>query len=40
MGVFQITPRNSSNISAEGASDTTSREKTIRAIVEASFTLK
>ena len=40
MGVFQITPRNSSNISAEGTSDTTSREKTIRAIVEASFTLK
>jgi len=40
MGVFQITPRNSSDTSAEGINDTTSREKTIRAFVTASFTLQ
>ena len=40
MGVFQITPRNSSDTSAEGLNDTSSREKTIRAIVSASFSLK
>jgi hypothetical protein len=40
MGVFQITPRNSSDTSAEGINDTTSREKTIRAIVSANFSLK
>ena len=40
MGVFQITPRNSSDTSAEGINDTTSREKTIRAIVTANFSLK
>ena len=40
MGVFQITPRNSSDTSAEGINDTSSREKTIRAIVTANFSLK
>jgi len=40
MGVFQITPRNSSDTSAEGINDTTSREKTIRAFVSASFTME
>ncbi len=40
MGVFQVTPRNSSDTSAEGINDTTSREKTIRAFVSASFSLK
>jgi hypothetical protein len=40
MGVFQITPRNSNDISAEGVNDTTTREKTIRAIVTASFTMR
>lgn len=40
MGVFQITPRNSNEISAEGINDTSSREKTIRAVVSASFTME
>ena len=40
MGVFQVTPRNSSDTSAEGINDTTSRDKTIRAFVSASFSLK
>ena len=40
MGVFQVTPRNTSDTSAEGINDTTSREKTIRAIVTANFSLK
>jgi len=40
MGVFQITPRNSNETSAEGINDTTSREKTIRAFVSASFTME
>ena len=40
MGVFQITPRNSSDTSSEGINDTSSREKTIRAIVTANFSLK
>jgi uncharacterized protein len=39
MGVFQITPRNSNETSAEGLNDTTSKNKTIRAVVTASFTL-
>jgi hypothetical protein len=40
MGVFQITPRNSNEISAEGINDTTSKDKTIRAVVSASFTME
>jgi hypothetical protein len=40
MGVFQITPRNSNDTSAEGINDTTAREKTIRAYVSASFTME
>ena len=40
MGVFQITPRNSNETSAEGINDTTSRDKTIRAIVSANFTME
>ncbi len=40
MGVFQITGRNSNETSAEGVNDTTSREKTIRAVVSASFTME
>jgi hypothetical protein len=40
MGVFQITPRNSNETSAEGINDTTSKDKTIRAVVSASFTLE
>ena len=40
MGVFQITPRNSNETSAEGINDTTSRNKTIRAVVTTSFTME
>lgn len=40
MGVFQITPRYSSQTSAEGLNDSTSREKTIHAVVEAQFSLE
>jgi hypothetical protein len=40
MGVFQITPRFSRETSSEGINDNTSLEKTIRAVVSASFTLK
>jgi hypothetical protein len=40
MGVFQITPRNSNDTSAEGINDTTSKDKTIRAVVTASFTME
>jgi len=39
MGVFQITPRNSNETSAEGMNDTGSKDKTIRAVVTAIFTL-
>jgi uncharacterized protein len=40
MGVFQITARNSNETSAEGMNDTSSKEKTIRAVVTANFTLE
>ncbi|MFM1770458.1 MAG: hypothetical protein RJA22_2987 [Verrucomicrobiota bacterium] len=40
MGVFQITPRNSNDTSAEGINDTSSRDKSIRAVVSASFTME
>lgn len=40
MGVFQITPLNSSETSWEGMNDTTSIEKTITAVVTASFALE
>jgi len=40
MGVFQITPLHSSDTSGEGVNDTSSREKTITAVVTASFLLK
>ncbi len=39
MGVFQITSRSSNETSAEGMNDTSSKDKTIRAVVTASFTL-
>jgi uncharacterized protein len=39
MGVFQITARNSNETSAEGVNDTGSKDKTIRAVVTANFTL-
>jgi hypothetical protein len=40
MGVFQITARNSNDTSAEGMNDTSSKDKTIRAVVAANFTLE
>jgi hypothetical protein len=40
MGVFQITPLHSSQTSWEGENDTTSREKTITAVVTATFLLE
>jgi hypothetical protein len=40
MGVFQITPRYSTETSSEGLNDTTTNEKTIRAVVSATFALK
>ena len=40
MGVFQITPLHSSETSWEGRNDNTSREKTITAVVNATFTMK
>ena len=40
MGVFQITPRHATRTSWEGESDTTSRWKTITAVVTATFLLK
>jgi hypothetical protein len=39
MGVFQITPRNSNETSPEGINDNTAREKSIRAVVSASFAM-
>jgi len=40
MGIFQITPLNNSQTSGEGMNDTTSPEKTITAVVTATFALK
>jgi len=40
MGVFQITPEHEATTSWEGQNDTTSRQKTITAVVTATFLLK
>ena len=40
MGVFQITPLHGVETSWEGMNDTTSRQKTITAVVTASFVLR
>lgn len=40
MGVFQITPVHGTDTSGEGLSDTTSQDKTITAVVTATFLLK
>lgn len=40
MGVFQITPRNSVETTAEGVNDVSSLDKTITAVVSATFSLK
>jgi len=39
MGVFQVTPIHSTQNSADGMNDTTTREKTVTAVVHASFGL-
>jgi hypothetical protein len=39
-GIFQITPRHSSDTSGEGMNDVTSRQKTITAVVTATFLLR
>ncbi len=40
MGVFQITQRNSNETSAEGINDTTSKDKSIRSVISASFSME
>jgi hypothetical protein len=40
MGIFQITPLHRNDTSGEGMNDTTSRQKTITAVVTATFLLK
>ena len=40
MGVFQITPLHATDTSDEGESDTTSQDKTITAVITATFLLK
>jgi hypothetical protein len=40
MGVFQITPIDNSDTSWDGMNDTTSMEKTITAVVTATFSLE
>jgi hypothetical protein len=40
MGIFQITPRHNSQTSDEGVNDTSSLDKTITAVVTATFLLK
>jgi uncharacterized protein len=40
VGVFQITPRNSTDVSDYGINDTTSREKDVTAVVTVTFALK
>jgi hypothetical protein len=37
LGVYQITPRNSTDLSNEGISDTSSREKDVTAVVSVTF---
>jgi hypothetical protein len=39
-GIFQITPQHSTDTSGEGVNDTTSRQKTITAVVTATFLLR
>ncbi|HEX4349666.1 MAG TPA: SIMPL domain-containing protein [Verrucomicrobiae bacterium] len=39
-GIFQITPQHSTDTSGEGMNDTTSRQKTITAVVTATFLLR
>jgi uncharacterized protein len=40
LGVYQITPRNSTEVSDYGVNDTSSRQKDVRAVVSARFAVK
>jgi hypothetical protein len=40
LGVYQITPRNSTQVSDYGISDTSSRLKDVTAVVSATFAVK
>ncbi|OQB37667.1 MAG: hypothetical protein BWY06_02289 [Candidatus Latescibacteria bacterium ADurb.Bin168] len=40
MGVFQITPRNSTMVSDYGINDTSSREKDVTAVVSVTFAVE
>ena len=40
LGVYQITPRNSTDVSDYGVNDTSSRLKDVRAVVSARFAVK
>ena len=40
LGVYQITPRNSTDVSNEGISDTSSRDKDVTAVVSVTFAVK
>jgi uncharacterized protein len=40
MGVFQITPKNSTEVSDYGVNDTSSKEKTVTAVVNATFSIQ
>ena len=37
LGVYQITPRNSTDVSGEGINDTSSRAKDVTAVVTVTF---
>jgi hypothetical protein len=40
LGVYQITPRNSTNVSNEGINDVSSREKDVQAVVTVTFAVE
>lgn len=40
LGVYQITPRDSTEVSDYGVNDTSSRLKDVRAVVSATFAVK
>ena len=40
LGVFQITPRNSTDVSDYGINDTSTRDKQVTAVVSATFDVK
>ena len=40
LGVYQVTPRDSTDVSDYGINDTTSREKDVNAVVSVTFAVK